>query len=207
MVAGVSPDPFTADPPLPRAARVERDVHLPPPPPRLAANETHSPQPVVRPTPIERVWTGGQTGADQGALRGAQAAGVRVGGWAPKGYRTEDGPAPWLATWGLKAHASADYPERTRANVRETGGTVIVGDPSSPGSQCALDACQLYGKPSLVLRWTPERGPDPSPAAIEAVRAFAIRHRIRVMHFAGNRESRAPGIGEATMRLVLGVLS
>ncbi len=34
---------------------------------------------------IERILTGGQTGADQAALRAARAAGIATGGWAPKG--------------------------------------------------------------------------------------------------------------------------
>jgi hypothetical protein len=50
---------------------------------------------------IERVISGGQTGADQGGLRAAQACGIPTGGWAPRGWLTEAGPAPWLADWGL----------------------------------------------------------------------------------------------------------
>jgi hypothetical protein len=52
---------------------------------------------------IERVVTGGQTGADQGGLRAARAAGIATGGWAPQGWLTEseDGrrnvPDPSLA--------------------------------------------------------------------------------------------------------------
>ena len=35
---------------------------------------------------LEKVITGGQTGADQGALRAARAAGIPAGGWAPLGW-------------------------------------------------------------------------------------------------------------------------
>lgn len=50
---------------------------------------------------IERVISGGQTGADQAALRAARACGIPTGGWAPRGWLTEDGPSLWLAEWGL----------------------------------------------------------------------------------------------------------
>jgi len=45
---------------------------------------------------LERIITGGQIGADQGALRAARAAGIATGGWAPAGWETEAGPAPEL---------------------------------------------------------------------------------------------------------------
>ena len=50
---------------------------------------------------IGKIISGGQTGVDQAALRAAKACGIPTGGWAPKGWRTEDGPAPWLADLGL----------------------------------------------------------------------------------------------------------
>ena len=42
------------------------------------------------------VISGGQTGVDQAALRAARTAGIPTGGFAPLGWSTEDGPAPWL---------------------------------------------------------------------------------------------------------------
>ena len=48
------------------------------------------------------VISGGQTGVDQAALRAARSCGIPTGGWAPRGWLTEDGPAPWLADYGLK---------------------------------------------------------------------------------------------------------
>jgi hypothetical protein len=50
---------------------------------------------------LERVISGGQTGVDQAALRVAKAIGLATGGWAPLGWETEDGPASWLAGYGL----------------------------------------------------------------------------------------------------------
>jgi hypothetical protein len=50
---------------------------------------------------IERVISGGQTGADQGGLRAPRACAIPTGGWAPRGWLTEAGPAPCLEESGL----------------------------------------------------------------------------------------------------------
>jgi hypothetical protein len=57
---------------------------------------------------IVQVISGGQTGADQGGLRAARACGIPTSGWAPKGWMTEAGPAPWLADWGLAGDLELD---------------------------------------------------------------------------------------------------
>jgi Circularly permutated YpsA SLOG family len=50
---------------------------------------------------VNLIATGGQEETDQGALRAARAAGIAIGGFAPKGWATEAGAAPWLAEFGL----------------------------------------------------------------------------------------------------------
>ena len=52
-------------------------------------------------TRLRKIESGGQTGADQAGLRAARAERLETGGWAPKGWETEEGPAPWLADSGL----------------------------------------------------------------------------------------------------------
>jgi hypothetical protein len=46
---------------------------------------------------LDRVITGGQSGADQAGWRAARAAGIPTGGFMPKGFLTEDGPRPEFA--------------------------------------------------------------------------------------------------------------
>jgi len=43
---------------------------------------------------IERIISGGQTGADRGGLDAAIALGLRHGGWCPKDRAAEDGVVP-----------------------------------------------------------------------------------------------------------------
>jgi hypothetical protein len=82
---------------------------------------------------LDEVVTGGQTGADQAALRAARAAGIPTGGWAPLGWlvETADGKrteaAPWLAEYGLTECPEPGFPARARANVRDSDGTLWFG--------------------------------------------------------------------------------
>ena len=46
---------------------------------------------------IERVISGGQTGADQAGLAVAKRLGIPTGGCMPKGWLTEAGPRPDFA--------------------------------------------------------------------------------------------------------------
>lgn len=108
---------------------------------------------------IGKIISGGQTGVDQAALRAAKACGIPTGGWAPKGFRTEAGPAPWLADFGLREHASADYPVRTRANCRDAGLTLILITRES----------ELARGTALTLRFA------------QASRAQGIDHYVSVM--------------------------
>lgn len=150
---------------------------------------------------IERIVSGGQTGADQAALRAAKACGIPTGGWAPRGWLTEDGPAPWLGTdCGLAETRSPSYPERARLNVEYSDGTLWFGDIESRGYRCTHDAALARFKPFLIVyagRTTPGE-----------VLAWVEARNIRILNIAGNRASKAPpDFGdrvERFMRRVLG---
>jgi hypothetical protein len=81
---------------------------------------------------IERVIGGGQTGADQAGWRAAHAAGIATGGSMPRGFLTEQGPRPEFAEmFGAVELDSPDYPPRTRANVCDSDGTLVFGNPAT----------------------------------------------------------------------------
>src|SRR5262249_40549454 len=85
-----------------------------------------------------RIITGGQTGADQGALFAAKAKRGETGGFAAREWMTESGPAPWLAGYGLVELEWGGYPARTRANVQEARAVLWFGNPHSPGGRLTL---------------------------------------------------------------------
>src|SRR5215470_494378 len=104
---------------------------------------------------LDRVISGGQNGADQGGLRAAKALGIPTGGWAPKGWMTEDGPAEGLLrSFGLRKYPKSGYSVRTKANVLEADATVIFGQQSS-GSLITAEECERVGKPCLWIGYPP----------------------------------------------------
>jgi hypothetical protein len=129
---------------------------------------------------LKEIITGGQTGIDQAALQVAREAGITTGGTAAKGWMTEEGPAPWLADFGLVECSVPGYPARTLENVKNSNGTVIFGDENSEGSRLTKRFCgnTLYKKPCTV---------NPT---VEECLYFIWHHKIEKMNVAGNRRSR-----------------
>lgn len=145
------------------------------------------------------IVSGGQTGADQGALLAAKVLGIRTGGYAPKGWRTEAGPAPWLADYGLVEHISSDYVARTADNIRLGDATIIFGRPS-PGSSKTLKLCQVDGKPVIWI--TANRLGETIRLGL-----WLTRHRPKTLNVAGNRESVTPGIRDLVRDFLVKALS
>lgn len=145
-----------------------------------------------------KIISGGQTGVDIGALVGAKRSGIPTGGTAPKGFETEHGPKPAeLKPFRLVECDIPGYPPRTKANVCNSDATLILSkNQKSRGTISTKNYCITYQKPYLVI----------SPYANDAVdkiRYFLATHRPNVLNIAGNRESIAPGIANATVRLVV----
>ena len=140
---------------------------------------------------VERVISGGQTGADQAGLAVAKRLGIPTGGYMPKGWLTEDGPRPDLAvTYGLEEAETAAYPERTERNVLASDGTVLFGDARSRGSMLTASLCQRHGKPYCTVPLV-----DEPESAAARLRVWLTEYRIKTLNVAGNRASQAPGIG------------
>ncbi len=96
------------------------------------------------------IISGGQTGADRGALMAALDRGVPCGGWCPEGRKAEDGSVP--AFFPVRVLAGADYPERTLKNVLDSDATCIVRFTAlDPGSKLAAAACRREDKPYVYL--------------------------------------------------------
>jgi hypothetical protein len=146
---------------------------------------------------LERDISGGQTGVDVAALRAAKAAGIPTGGTALNGWATEDGPAPWLADFGLVECSEPGYPPRTVANVRDSDATLWLGDPSSRGGRLTLSTARALGKPLLIV----EHG----TATPHDVRAWIAARGVRRLNVADNRESTEPGIRERAGRFLAAV--
>ena len=146
---------------------------------------------------IEKIVSGGQTGVDRAALDWAIQAGLRHGGWCPKGRRAEDGPIP--ARYNLDEAKSANYPERTRRNVRGCDATLILNRGEMEGGTLeTLRYAEVRSKPVLVV----QLGDGIDPEELERVRHWLDAHAIHVLNVAGPRESKRPGIYEQSFRFL-----
>lgn len=151
---------------------------------------------------IRKVISGGQTGADQGALHGARLAGVATGGLAARGWATEDGSQEeLLRSYGLTECLFPGYPARTRSNILTSDGTLIVyGEPLTGGSKLTVTYCLESGKPHYTAEWYHRWHRE---TILSEIINFINVNEIRILNVAGNRESKNPGIFDATSRLVL----
>lgn len=131
---------------------------------------------------VEKIISGGQTGADQAALYTARMLNIPTGGMAPKGWITEDGPEPALESYGLIQSDFNDYKPRTIQNVQDSDGTVIFGDIQSSGSKLTMWTCIDNNKPYWV---------NPDGAML---REFVRYYKIKVLNVAGNRASKNPEV-------------
>jgi hypothetical protein len=143
---------------------------------------------------VERIVSGGQTGVDRAALDTALLLGIPSGGWCPRGRRAEDGPID--ARYPLRETPSADYPERTEWNVRDSDGTLVLtrGRPSG-GTAFTIALARRHGRPLLVLDL--EQDPDPSE-----VQRWTETSEVAVLNIAGPRESQQPGIQDEARRFL-----
>ncbi|MCX7044735.1 MAG: putative molybdenum carrier protein [Candidatus Sumerlaeota bacterium] len=145
-----------------------------------------------------RIISGGQTGVDRAALDAARARGMEYGGWVPKGRLAEDGPLP--AIYPMQETPSAEYEERTRLNVRDSDGTLILAkEPLSGGTAYTAYLANRTAKPCLVV--------DPhSPESLAVARRWVRKNRIRTLNVAGPRASNCPGIYETARVFMLELL-
>jgi len=137
-----------------------------------------------------QIVSGGQTGADQAALRWAIQHQVPHGGWCPRERRSESGPIPEI--YRLRETPNETYEERTMWNVRDSDATVIftLQEGLAGGSAHTAVACVDIGKPVLHLAaatFTPRE-------AAHALSHFLKKHHVTVLNIAGPRASEEPGV-------------
>jgi len=150
---------------------------------------------------IEKIVSGGQTGADRAALDAAIACGIPHGGWCPKGRLAGDGPIS--ERYQLTETEGASYLARTERNVKRSDGTVILtlGEMAG-GSARTADFARRHRKPRLHLRLDGMNDEE----AVEKLRVFVSENGIRVLNVAGSRTSTEAGIYERCRGIVSGLL-
>jgi hypothetical protein len=101
---------------------------------------------------LRKIISGGQTGADTGALLAARELGLETGGFAPKGWLTENGPQEGLLrTFGLIECEVRGHPARTRRNIESSDATLLIGPYGTGGSKLTYQIATEVGRPLCHL--------------------------------------------------------
>ncbi|MCX6969702.1 MAG: putative molybdenum carrier protein [Verrucomicrobia bacterium] len=147
---------------------------------------------------IEKLISGGQTGADRAAMDVAIRHGFPHGGWCPKGRKAEDGPIG--GQYGLVETPSANYLQRTEWNVRDTDGTVVftLAKEVTGGSLRTLAFARKHKKPCLHISAHGTGYRDPALT----LQQFVAEHGIKRLNAAGSRASKEPGVWQFAYQVI-----
>ncbi|HEV2499643.1 MAG TPA: putative molybdenum carrier protein [Terriglobia bacterium] len=151
---------------------------------------------------IERIISGGQTGADRGAFDAARGLGIAVGGWVPKGRVDENGLIP--GGYPNLREAETDNPEeRTQLNVRDSDTTLILSHgPLTGGSEFTRNCAIKLGKPWKHVNLAEAT----TSVAVANITHWLSQVQPRVLNVAGPRASEDPRIYDAVKTVMAGVL-
>ena len=146
---------------------------------------------------IQKIVSGGQTGADRAALDFAIANSIPHGGWCPQGRTAEDGEIDWC--YRLKETPSPSYVERTEWNVRDSDGTVVFSTEKElvGGSQLTCHFATNHKKPCIHLSKVGD-----GDAAGAKLRQFILDNKLRILNVAGPRASTEPAIAEFVKKVM-----
>jgi len=148
---------------------------------------------------LKKIISGGQTGADRAALDAALRLGIDHGGWVPRGRLAEDGCVP--EHYLVEEMPTDSYQERTRQNVLDSDGTLIIsrGAPTG-GTDYTRVQVLRYGKQLLGIDLNNQSN---LKDAASLIAAWIELQRIEVLNVAGPRASKDPCIYQDTLNLLV----
>ena len=130
----------------------------------------------------QKIISGGQTGVDRGALDACLEQEFPCGGWCPKGRIAEDGIIE--EKYPLQETDKTDYASRTRKNVADSDGTLILFHENiAGGTKLTLELALNYNKPLLTIS-DKEKGNN-----IIDILNWIVENNIVILNVAGPRKS------------------
>ena len=123
---------------------------------------------------------------DRAALDIALKLNIPCGGWCPKDRLAEDGVIP--ARYPLTETESRKYDKRTKRNVQDADGTLILHrGPLDGGTDYTSQVAKRIEKPCLAVDLA-------EPVERNKIIAWLQEHDVNTLNVAGPRESKCPGI-------------
>ena len=150
---------------------------------------------------LQKIISGGQTGADRAGLDVAIELGIPHGGWIPKGRKAEDGVLP--DKYHLQEMPTSSYPKRTEQNVLDSDGTLILSHGNlTGGSALTRKLAKQHLKPWLHI----DLDELSLKEAADRLTRWIEGHEIRVLNVAGPRGSKDPDIYDQTKEVISGCI-
>lgn len=166
---------------------------------------------------LQKVISGGQTGADRAALEAALAQGIATGGTAPIGFVTCDaatGDISLKEKFGLtelplssaRQSLALQYCSRSQINVQNSDATVaFCCKVSGSGTSKTLGYCasrrwtNVYPKVAESTAYRPYLvidNVDKPEVAANCIIKFLQQHQVRVLNVCGHRDDRTAGVAD-----------
>jgi hypothetical protein len=163
--------------------------------------------------PLCKIISGGQSGADRGALESAEILGIATGGTAPIGFYTINGKCPELGSRFHLVELSTDkntplsvmYVERSKKNVDDCDGTIAFRLKPSVGTDKTIGYCLTKSwrvmnnfetfdenpyRPLLVITDLSKYSEIDNVARIQG---FINQHSVKVLNVCGHRDGKEMG--------------
>ena len=150
---------------------------------------------------LKKIISGGQVGAEQGALDAAIKYNFHHGGWIQKGRKTQSGILP--DKYKLEEMSVAGYKDRIEQNVIGSDGTVIIshGDLSG-GADYSMKMTIIHKRPTLHI----DLKETPAFIAASKINTWIVENNIEVLNVTGSRASEDSDIYKDTLYIIEGAI-
>jgi hypothetical protein len=136
---------------------------------------------------------------DRAALDAAIDLGIEHGGWCPAGRRSEDGRI--ADRYRLQEAETGDYAERTKLNVVDSDGTLILyRERLQGGTLLTHRLAKEIGKPLLRVRLD-------RPVDYARIVDWLRTHEVKILNVAGPRGSSHPELESRAKAALLKLFS
>ena len=142
------------------------------------------------------VITGSMSSAEEGALQGACAAGVKTDGLMVASNRVIGGSRPIIALkYNLRQTDSTALLERTKQMAQISDLTIFMGRKKIRAYQTMAEYCSKFAIPIESVT------PDHEDASFHMA-YLIMHHRAHTVFITGDREDRTPGLKDRVAQIV-----